>query len=323
MAMETIWIRQCPQCGNHIQYKTIGGFQNAERKESKCLSCGIRYGKKSDRKGEKNPFFGKKHTDKAKKSIGAANTGLVRTDEVCKRQSERNTGSGNPFWGRKHTSETIAKIQRGDQSIRQTDAYRQRASRQCVGSGNPMYGRRVYDGWLKRYGQDEANRREVEKFRKASGKLVGAGNPMYGKPAPLGAGLGWKGWYKGWFFRSLKELSYMINVLERGGHQWRSAEAKDLVIRFVNWDGHKRTYRADFFVDGKRLVEVKPKKLMNTPTNLAKKQAAIEFCNAHGYEYVVEDAVPLLSGEILRMWREKVLVFQDRYDAMFRGRYLV
>jgi len=49
---------------------------------------------------------------------------------------------------------------------------------------------------------------------------------MYGKPAPIGSGNGWSGWYKGWYFRSLLELSFMINVIERFKMSWQNAETK-------------------------------------------------------------------------------------------------
>jgi hypothetical protein len=147
------------------------------------------------------------------------------------------------------------------------------------------------------------------------------GNPMYGKPAPKGSGIGWKGWYKGWFFRSLKELSYMINVIERGNHKWKSAESQDLSVRFINWEGHERTYRADFLIDDIELVEVKPKKLMNTPTNQAKRDAAIAFCATRGYRYVVEDAPIMTNDEITRLWQTKMIVFTKQYEKMFRKRY--
>ena len=60
---------------------------------------------------------------------------------------------------------------------------------------------------------------------------------MFGRPTPQGSGNGWKGWYKGWFFRSLKELSYVVNVLEPNGDIWESAE--NIKIPYVNYPSHK------------------------------------------------------------------------------------
>ena len=46
-----------------------------------------------------------------------------------------------------------------------------------------------------------------------SASMSGEQNPMFGKQTPTGAGNGWSGWYKDWYFRSLGELSYVVNVL--------------------------------------------------------------------------------------------------------------
>jgi hypothetical protein len=36
---------------------------------------------------------------------------------------------------------------------------------------------------------------------------------MYGKPSPQGSGNGWSGWYKGKYFRSIMELSFIVEYL--------------------------------------------------------------------------------------------------------------
>jgi hypothetical protein len=46
---------------------------------------------------EKNPFYGKKHTDRAKENISLHFTGLM-------------VGKSNPFFGRHHTKETITTL---------------------------------------------------------------------------------------------------------------------------------------------------------------------------------------------------------------------
>ncbi len=39
---------------------------------------------------------------------------------------------------------------------------------------------------------------------------IGEGNNMYGRPSPQGSGNGWSGWYKERYFRSLRELMFLI-----------------------------------------------------------------------------------------------------------------
>ena len=82
---------------------------------------------------------------------------------------------------------------------------------------------------------------------------------MYGKPAPIGSGNGWSGWYKGWYFRSLLELSFMINVIERFNMPWISAENQTYKISYVDTNLKQRNYYADFIIDNKYIVECKPK----------------------------------------------------------------
>jgi hypothetical protein len=61
------------------------------------------------------------------------------------------------------------------------------------------------------YGKEKANKMK----NNLSILNSGSKNKMYGKPSPQGSGNGWSGWYKGWYFRSLIELSYMVNVIEK------------------------------------------------------------------------------------------------------------
>lgn len=60
--------------------------------------------------GENNPFFGKRHTEEAKKAISIKNTGKRRTVEERAAISKRITGENNPFYGCTHSDETKQKI---------------------------------------------------------------------------------------------------------------------------------------------------------------------------------------------------------------------
>ena len=59
------------------------------------------------------------------------------------------------------------------------------------------------------YGPDKA--KEI----KSKLGMFGPDNPQYGKPANYDSGAGWSGWYKNWYFRSIYELSFMINYIEK------------------------------------------------------------------------------------------------------------
>jgi hypothetical protein len=233
--------------------------------------------------------------------------------------SEMNTGKNNPFYGKKHTEESLKRIGGRDYSVNKTEEFRAKISLTSKGVRNPMYGRSIYDVWVKRHGQEDADRRMSELKKKRSEQMRGSGNNMYGKPSPQGSGNGWSGWYKGWYFRSLKELSYMILVIEANGYEWRSAESRDLKIPYI-MDGVSRTYFADFFIGETILVEVKPKKLMDSRLNSLKKEAALKFCRERGYSYRMVDVRTLEDRDVADLYRSGAVRFIGRYDIKMKQR---
>lgn len=60
--------------------------------------------------GNKNPFYGKKHTRETCAKISAANKVKHMSDEAKKKISIATTGENNPFYGKKHSNEVKAKI---------------------------------------------------------------------------------------------------------------------------------------------------------------------------------------------------------------------
>lgn len=140
--------------------------------------------------------------------------------------------------------------------------------------------------WEAKYGPEGAQERRVAWGRKLSASCTGAGNPMYGKPTPQGAGNGWKGWYRGHYFRSLREACFMAQ-LDASSIAWSTGECKELTIPYV-FNGAKRTYRPDFKV-GSILYEIKPVKLQQTPNVQAKAEAARRFCAERGWTYELID----------------------------------
>lgn len=76
--------------------------------------------------GEKNHFYGKEHSEESKIKMSKSHTGVVRSEETNKKQSETNkrnkvnvgekngmygmNGDKNPFFGREHTEETKQKL---------------------------------------------------------------------------------------------------------------------------------------------------------------------------------------------------------------------
>ena len=180
--------RKCPKCNCEIKYTNKYNMLNAEKKQSKCKSCGVKEvitddvkKRMSERvKGENNPMFGK-------------------------------FGELNPFFGKKHTEESKRMmLEDRNYSTYKTEEFRKKISSLTIGENNPMYGKSFYDIWVQKYGKVIADEKMLEYKKKQSINNSGEKNNMYGKPSPINSGNGICGWYKDWFFRSLLELSYMI-----------------------------------------------------------------------------------------------------------------
>lgn len=203
------------------------------------------------------------------------------------RESERCKITGGTFKGKHHTEETKEILRQKNLNAKHfytkefSDSVKKGMNGNTGGGDN-------YPIWVSKYGIEEAKKRLLESSKKKghSGKK----NPMWGKPAPQGSGLGWKGWYNGFFFRSIRELVFLIE-LETQKRIFVSAETSFFSIVYIDYDGSEKTYRPDFFVDNKYLYEIKPKRLWNTPKCVAKKNAALEYCKKQGFEYVLYDPI--------------------------------
>ncbi len=291
------YTRNCPLCNKELTYSSKYNYQKAKLKKSKCKSCGIKESITDERRekmrdrveGKNNPMFGMK-------------------------------GELNPFFGKKHTEETKIKIViNRDMSIYRSDEFRKKMSELTKGENNPMFGRSFYDVWVERYGKQLADEK-MKKYRETQSiNNSGTKNNMFGKPSPIGSGNGWSGWYKGWYFRSLKELTYMIKVIERYNLEWKSAETKDLTIRYLDYNLIERSYTADFIINDRYMVEIKPKNLWNSPLIKLKKDAAIEFCNSRGLKYKLIDIDRLSNQEIRTLLDNKLIKFIDRYHNMLNN----
>lgn len=310
--------RNCPQCGDEIVYKRKDNYESAIRDNNWCKKCSAMPTTRScPQCGDVLTYVNRYNCLKAE-----------RKNQVCvkceaEKRKVRYLGENNPFFGKTHTLETKKIISLQDRSFAHTEAFRQRRRETSkYGSENPMYGKSIYELSVRKYGKHEADRRFAETKKKWSHNASGENNPMFGKPSPQGSGNGWKGWYKNWFFRSLRELSYMINVIEKDKHEWQTAETKKLSIPYIDPNGVSRTYRADFLLDKKTLVEVKPTKLKSSRTVRAKEAAAKRFCEEQGWEYRLVDPPKLTDAEIKHLHQTGQIKFMDRYEILYQGRYL-
>ena len=222
----------------------------------------------------------------------------------------------NGFKGKSHTNDTKLKLKSADKSYTKTTEFRNKMSQVTLGDKNPMHGKNFYDLWVKKYGTTIADTKEISRRKKLSESFSGEKNPMYGKPSPNGSGNGWSGWYKGWFFRSIYELSYMVLVIERFNLEWETAESKKFKILYEH-NNKKRTYHPDFLINKKFLVEIKPKKLHNSPLVKLKTEAATIFCKENNLTYKLTYCRKLSLEQIGAMVDTGLIKFTQRYNEKF------
>lgn len=123
---ENLFQRNCPNpknnpnCAKIVTYKDKSSWKTASDKNSCCKSCGmqgINIGKKHTDEwkvwaseyfsGNKNPFFGKHHSDATKELLRETSKNYVPTEEQKDRHRIACAGEKNGFYGKKHTEKTI------------------------------------------------------------------------------------------------------------------------------------------------------------------------------------------------------------------------
>lgn len=285
------WYRICPRCGEQVIHtSTKWNRDTAEREKRVCKKCRAElFG--LNHTGENNPFFGKKHT---KESMDQMKETSLNSEKRKKHLEKVKTKEY-----RKHMSEKMS----GDSNHRR-------------GLGS------LHDIWERKYGKEEADRRQASWAAKVSKNTKGEKNYWFGKTPPHGTGNGWCGWYKGWFFRSLHELSYMIKVIEAQELKWENAEQQKYKMQYIDKDGQLRNYFSDFIIEGAKMVEVKPTALHTTLTVLAKQAAAIEFCKKTGLIYELIDPEPLTDEELMDLYTSNQIIFTKTTQEKFAKKYL-
>lgn len=292
--MNKTYTRLCPKCGNKLTYSSKQWLQTSTKRGALCRSCIHKeISSRPDHRKTHKGFFDK-----------------YGTKGAC-------SGSKNPFYGKTHSNQTILLLKNMDRSSYKTKSFIKKMSLVTSGTKNPMYGKTYYQVWVSKLGKDEADKREKRRREKSSLASRGSNNSMYGKPAPTGSGCGWSGWYKGWYFRSLRELSYVVLVLEAKHAQWITCEKAGIKIPYKSWGGRSRTYTPDFFIENKMIVEIKPEKLKFFPTVILKNEAAQKLCSSKGWEYSILDPQMLSEDEIANMHSSGIIKFSDRYEKKF------
>lgn len=272
---DSVQTRVCPDCSDTIEYFTHFYYDKAVAKNSSCRSCST--------KGPNNPMYGR-------------------------------NGELNPFYGKTHKAESLASMSQKRKehfenlSTDDLKAFSEKMSEVVTARQleNPVKSIHFY--WTNLYGIEEADRRWKEFKDNLSVKMSGEGNPMYGKPSPSMAGNGYKGWYNGQFFRSLRELTFMLenpNIATAESNKWRAT--------YADWDGTSRTTIPDFVDEQNKIVyECKPKKLHESPSVLAKAMTLEAHVNSLGYSYKIVDPGVLNTETLLQLIKSNNVTLTEK-----------
>jgi hypothetical protein len=157
----------------------------------------------------------------------------------------------------------------------------------------------------KKYWEDKKGKTVEELYGEEKGKEIrknksiqtsGENNPAYGKVYEKAGRI--RGHYKGLFFRSLWEYSY-LKFLESNGYCLEDIQYEKIKIKYTK-NGSGRTYIPDYYINKDRLlIEIKSK--WNIQNNLEllelKKEAAEKWCleNNSTYHILTEDDFPIFS----------------------------
>jgi len=269
--------RECPECKRDLFYKSNSALWLSNKKRSECKSCA--------RSGSKNPMHGKK-------------------------------GVLNPFFGKKHNEQTLLKLREFDHSYTKTDSFREKMKTASFWN-DPRSKRSTYVKFIEKYGERLGKEKYEILLTNRSNRMIGSGNPMFGKPSPQGSGNGFSGWYKNWFFRSLRELMFMIKVIERFNFDWKTGECKSIKISYIDWKGTERNYFPDFVLNNKYVVEIKPKRLWFSDAVKRKKEAALMWCEANNFSYRLFD-IKKIDYDLVRFLHDAGQIkFTDRYEKKY------
>lgn len=173
--------------------------------------------------------------------------------------------------------------------------------------------------WIYKYGKNIGSKMINDlnqKFSKPGNK-----NPMYGKPPSNKVGSGYKGTYKGTFFRSLLELSYIIDYLEKNNIKWVSCEEIQFKIPYETENGINKTYTPDFLINDNIIIEIKPKSRMKSLSVALKAKIAQEYCDKHNMVYNMIDFPYTSVDKIKQLEDLGYIVFSVKTKAKIQKYY--
>lgn len=102
--LEEFWVEELQTTSRDIGYNIQKGGKHSEMAEE------TRQKISEAMTGEKNPFFGKTHSEETKQKIAKARTGTTTAEEVKQKMSDAKKGEGNGMFGKSHTQESKGEL---------------------------------------------------------------------------------------------------------------------------------------------------------------------------------------------------------------------
>jgi hypothetical protein len=235
----------------------------------------------------------------------------------------KSSGEDNPMFGRTIFDVWIEKYGI-DEANCMKDEYIKKIAALTAGDNNPMYGKRhSEEARLKmsiiRKGKsfDELWGKEKARLYKQNLKIAmsGARNPMFGKISSGGRSL--RGYYKGLYFRSLLEYSFMKHLEAQGLNLHEDVEYE--TVRIPLDENH--TYCTDFYLPSqKKVYEIKPQRLTTTKINQKKFDIAKNYLLIQGIEFIVATENDFKKIEFNEAAQDNDIVFDERTFSYFKGK---
>jgi hypothetical protein len=224
-------------------------------------------------------------------------------------------GELSPFYGKKHSDELKEKFrrERTGKPIHTPESRKKISNFQKINP--PMKGKTIFSVWVEKYGIDIANEKMKILKEKHRQNALGEKNNMFGKPSPTGSGNGYSGWYNNRFFRSLRELMFLIYA-KRFNLKLESLEKNNFKLEYKDWEGQIRNYFSDYIVNDKFFLEIKPKKLWDSPKNKSKFQSAKKYCGEVGLKFKLMD--PKINTKLItKLYLKGDIKFMKKYEERF------
>ena len=106
-----------------------------------------------------------------------------------------------------------------------------------------------------------------------------------------------------------------IYIKNKGIFDWQNGEK--ISIKYL-LDDIQRTYRPDFILNNKYIIEIKPKKLRGSKIVICKEIAAKEYCLKNNLKYKLFDIEILSKDKLIELYNKKEIIFIPRYEIKFK-----